>query len=238
MAVNLYGNINGTYQPPNIDAFALAKVQNNKPAVFRDTEAGKNMPAVKVNISPEGMRALHGTKLPGSIDIKAEQERMRYASEHQPVESFRSRLARELQQGTENLRAEKPYGKVTIEEKEEILMNSLRGIADEIAAGHENGTRVRFIEDPYTGDGYRKLSKDEELDILQQEFEEFTESRFGKKLQEAAEIVNKHMEELQKVLERNGKSSIRQKAYQTEKIPDDFIERVLKRARIHIAGLV
>jgi len=30
-------------------------------------------------------------------------------------------------------------------------------------------------------DGYRKLSKDEELDILQQEFEEFTESRFGKK---------------------------------------------------------
>lgn len=49
-------------------------------------------------------------------------------------------------------------------------------------------------------DGYRKLSKDEELDILQQEFEEFTESRFGKKQQEAAEMVNKQMEELQKFL--------------------------------------
>ena len=60
-----------------------------------------------------------------------------------------------------------------------------------------------------TEDGYRKLSKDEELDILQQEFEEFTESRFGKKQQEAAEMVNKQMEELQKVLEKSGKSSIR-----------------------------
>jgi len=86
-------------------------------------------------------------------------------------------------------------------------------------------------------DGYRKLSKDEELDILQQEFEEFTESRFGKKQQEAAEMVNKQMEELQKVLERSGKSSIRQRAYQTEKIPDDFLEKILERARMHIAGL-
>ena len=237
MSINLYGNVNGTYQPPNIDVFALAKAQNNKPVMFKDTEAGKNMPAVKVNISAEGLRALHGTKLPGSIDIKAEQERMRYASEHQPVESFRSRLAREFQHGTENLRAEKPYGKVTIEEKEDILMKSFRNIADEIVAGHDNGTRVRFIEDQNSEDGYRKLSKDEELDILQQEFEEFTESRFGKKQQEAAEMVNKQMEELQKVLERSGKSSIRQRAYQTEKIPDDFLEKILERARMHIAGL-
>ena len=91
---------------------------------------------------------------------------------------------------------------------------------------HDNGTRVRFIEDQNSEDGYRKLSKDEELDILQQEFEEFTESRFGKKQQEAAEMVNKQMEELQKVLERSGKSSIRQRAYQTEKIPEDFLEIV------------
>ena len=73
MSINLYGNVNGTYQSPNIDVFALAKAQNNKPVLFKDTEAGKNMPAVKVNISAEGLRALHGTKLPGSMDIKAEQ---------------------------------------------------------------------------------------------------------------------------------------------------------------------
>ena len=29
MPVYLYGNANGTYQPPNIDVFALAKAQNN-----------------------------------------------------------------------------------------------------------------------------------------------------------------------------------------------------------------
>ena len=58
MSINLYGNVNGTYQPPSIDVFALAKAQNNKPVMFKDTEAGKNMPAVKVNISAEGLRAL------------------------------------------------------------------------------------------------------------------------------------------------------------------------------------
>ena len=42
MSINLYGNVNGTYQPPNIDVFALAKAQNNKPVMFKDTEAGKN----------------------------------------------------------------------------------------------------------------------------------------------------------------------------------------------------
>ena len=41
MSINLYGNVNGTYQPPNIDVFALAKAQNNKPVMFKDTEAGK-----------------------------------------------------------------------------------------------------------------------------------------------------------------------------------------------------
>ena len=86
-------------------------------------------------------------------------------------------------------------------------------IADEIAAGYADGTRIRYALDNDSEDGYRKLSKDEELDILQQEFEEFTESRFGKKQQEAVEMVNKQMEELQKVLEKSGKS-------QTESIPN------------------
>ena len=121
------------------------KAQSNKPVMFKDTEAGNNMPAVKVKISAEGF--------------------------------------------------------------------------------------------PNSEDGYQKLPKDEELDILQQEFEEFTESRFGKKQQEAVEMVNKQIEELQKVLEKSGKRSIRQRAYQTEKIPDDFLEKILERARMHIAGL-
>ena len=31
MAVRLYGNVNGTYQKPNIDLFEMAKQQNNQP---------------------------------------------------------------------------------------------------------------------------------------------------------------------------------------------------------------
>lgn len=39
-------------------------------------------------ISEEGLRALHGSKMKGSVDIQRQMEEMRYISEHQPVESF------------------------------------------------------------------------------------------------------------------------------------------------------
>lgn len=44
MAINLYGNVSGTYQKPNIDLFEMARKQNNQPVKFCDTEAGKNLP--------------------------------------------------------------------------------------------------------------------------------------------------------------------------------------------------
>ena len=169
---------------------------------------------------------MHGTKLPGSMDVNAMNEQRKYESEHIPIESFYSRLSREYSNGVESVRAVETDHKVTWADKENALLNGFRTIADEIAAGYADGTRIRYALDNDSEDGYRKLSKDEELDILQQEFEEFTESRFGKK-----------QEELQKVLEKSGKSSIRQRAYQTEKIPDDFLEKILERARMHIAGL-
>lgn len=97
MAVHLYGNVNGTYQKPNIDLFEMAKKQNNQPIRFCDTEAGRNVPAIKVNISEEGLRALHGSKMNGSVDIQKQMEEMQYISEHQPVESFTNRLSRVMQ---------------------------------------------------------------------------------------------------------------------------------------------
>ena len=77
MPIHLFGNINGTYQPPQMNLLGSAKVQNSNPVRYNETEIGKNNPVVKVNISEEGLRALHGSKLPGSIDIKAEQERIK-----------------------------------------------------------------------------------------------------------------------------------------------------------------
>ena len=81
MAINLYGNVSGTYQKPNIDLFEMARKQNNQPVKFCDTEAGKNLPAIKVNISEEGLRALHGSKMKGSVDIQKQMEEMQYISE-------------------------------------------------------------------------------------------------------------------------------------------------------------
>lgn len=234
MPINLYGNINGTYQPPQMNLLGSAKQQDN-PIRYNETEIGKNKPVVKVNISEEGLRALHGSKLPGSIDIKAEQERIRYASDHQPTESYYTRMSREMNNALEQKREEN-NGNLTIEDRENALMSSFQSIADEIVRGYENGTRVRFVEVPDSEDGYRKLTKEDELEILQKEFDDLSEAKFGKKHQEEAEAIAKSLDALHKIMEENGKASANKK-YEPIKIPDDFLERLLRKSRTFIANL-
>ncbi len=235
MPVNLFGNINGTYQPPQMNLLGSAKVQNSNPVRYNETELGKNNPVVKVNISAEGLRALHGSKLPGSIDIKAEQERIKYASEHQPTESYYNRMSREMSNALEQKRAEN-NGNLTIEDREDALMSSFQSIADEIVKGYESGARVRFVEDSDSEDGYRKLTKEDELDILQKEFDDLSEAKFGRKQQEAAQAVAKSLADLHKALEKSGKGTS-SKEYEPIKIPDDFLERILRKSRMFIANL-
>ena len=234
MPINLYGNINGTYQPPQINLLDSVKPQNS-PVRYNETEVGKNNPVVKVNISKEGLRALHGSKLPGSIDIKAEQERIRYASDHQPTESYYTRMSREMNNALEQKRAEN-NGNLTIEDRENAIMNSFKSIADEIVSGYDNGTRIRFVEDSDSEDGYRRLTKEDELEILQKEFDDLSEAKFGRKQQEAAQAVAKSLADLHKVLEKSGKGTS-SKEYEPIKIPDDFLERLLRRSRKFIANL-
>ena len=235
MPVNLFGNINGTYQPPQMNLLGSAKVQNSNPVRYNETELGKNNPVVKVNISAEGLRALHGSKLPGSVDIKVEQEQIRYISEHQPTESYYNRMSREMSNALEQKRAEND-GNLTIEDREDALMSSFQSIADEIVKGYESGARVRFVEAPDSEDGYRKLTKEDELEILQKEFDDLSEAKFGKKQQEAAQAVAKSLDALHKVLEKSGKGTTAKK-YEPIKIPDDFLERLLRRSRKFIVNL-
>ena len=234
MPINLYGNINGTYQPPQINLLDSVKPQNS-PVRYNETEVGKNNPVVKVNISKEGLRALHGSKLPGSVDIKAEQERIRFASDHQPTESYYTRMSREMNNALEQKRAEN-NGNLTIEDRENAIMNSFKSIADEIVSGYDNGTRIRFVEDSDSEDGYRRLTKEDELEILQKEFDDLSEAKFGRKQQEAAQAVAKSLADLHKVLEKSGKGTS-SKEYEPIKIPDDFLERLLRRSRKFIANL-
>ena len=234
MPINLYGNINGTYQPPQINLLDSVKPQNS-PVRYNETEVGKNNPVVKVNISKEGLRALHGSKLPGSVDIKAEQERIRFASDHQPTESYYTRMSREMNNALEQKREEN-NGNLTIEDRENAIMNSFKSIADEIVSGYDNGTRIRFVEDSDSEDGYRKLTKEDELEILQKEFDDLSEAKFGKKHQEEAEAIAKSLDALHKIMEENGKASVHKK-YEPVKIPDDFLERLLRKSRMFIANL-
>ena len=233
MAVHLYGNVNGTYQKTNIDLFEIAKKKNEQPVKFRDTEAGRNIPEIKVNISEEGLRALHGSKLKGSVDIQKQTEDLRYISEHQPVDSFTNRLSRAMQNGYVQLCKENPDIDITIQKKADILLDEFREICDEITSGYEEGNRVRFIEDQTMEDGYRKLSKDDELFILFHEFKGFVESRFGKEHQEQSVKIVNAVNAMQKVKQELGYGDI--KYYEPEQIPEGFVENLLLGARQYIS---
>ena len=190
------------------------------------------MPAVKVNISLDGLKALHGTELPGSRDVNAMYERLKFESEHQPIESYYHRLLREYGEGVEKFCSGNPGRKATLTDKGNILLERFKSIANEISAGYADGTRIRFILDPDSDDGYRKLTEKDELQILLQDFNEFAESRFGKKHQEDVELVMKQMQAVQRINKQSGKISIGQ--YQPEKIPDGFLDRLLERAGNYI----
>lgn len=229
MAVNLYGNINGTYQKPNIDLLEMAKKQNNQSVQFCDTEVGKNDPVIKINISEEGLRALHGSKLKGSIDLEKSMEEIRFVSEHQPIENFTNRLSRVMQNSYLQIADNNSGEGISIQKKADVLLGEFKSICDEIVSGYEGGNRARFIEDSTSADGYRKLTKDEELSILLSEFEEFVEKRFGKQHQEESVKVAEIVNGLQKVKEEMGRGDIRY--YEPEYIPSDFVEKLLKTAR-------
>ena len=179
MAVYLYGNVNGTYQKPNIDLFEMAKKQNN-----------------------------------------------------QPVESFTNRLSRVMQDSFVQFTEDNSDEKLTIQKKGEILLEEFRGICDEITSGYEEGNRVRFIEDSTTEDGYRKLSKEDELSILLSEFSAFVEFRFGKEHQEQSVKVTNAINDFQKIKQELGYGDI--KYYEPEYIPDGFVENLKKAANQYV----
>ena len=144
-------------------------------------------------------------------------------------------MSREMNNALEQKREEN-NGNLTIEDRENAIMNSFKSIADEIVSGYDNGTRIRFVEDSDSEDGYRKLTKEDELEILQKEFDDLSEAKFGKKHQEEAEAIAKSLDALHKIMEENGKASAHKK-YEPIKIPDDFLERLLRRSRMFIANL-
>lgn len=228
MGINLYGNINGNrYSAQEINLFDSAKTQEKKPVTVSEFFAGKDMSAISVDISEEGLKALHGSKLPGSADPFETAAKIAYMSEHQPVESFTNQFSQMMPKNyTLSESGEAVFTPHTIEEKETALVEGFKRLYDEVSKGYDDGTRVRYIEDPTSDDGYRKLTKDEELSILKMEFDDFADSRFGeeKKAQEAA--IKESLREVQDILRKLGKEPVGPSIDMSEEIPERFAEKL------------
>lgn len=218
MGIALYGNINGyTYRPPQINLLDSAKSQNSNPATVANAYA--DMPTVEVNISEEGLKALHGSKLPGSADPFETAAQIAYMSEHQPIESYESKFSQIIPSSYEmNERGEPVYVHHTNEEKVAALSEGFKALVDEINKGYDEGTRVRYVEDATSADGFRKLTREEELDILKQEFDDFVDSRFGKERAAEDAKIKESLDALQELKKSLGRET---KEYKLEALSDE-----------------
>ena len=231
MGMNIVGNVNGSYKANQIDLFEIAKKRGIEQGPVKTVSSllGEDV-ALKVNISEEGLKALHGSKINGSTDLNSQISQMEFMSEHQPIESFTNRLSRTLQESYEGLSYEQ---RPSVEDKGKTVLNTFKEMTDEIISGYENGTRVRFVEDENSEDGYRRLTMEDELSILQDEYDEFVENRFGKEHTEQSVKVTKAINEFEKLKESLGKGPAR--TYEPEIIPDNFVEKLKNDSRSYVA---
>lgn len=227
MAVNLFGNINGrSYNPPTVDLFEMSREQNNQRISINETRVDKECMQVKVDISQEGLRALHGSKLKGSMNIDDVTNEIKYISEHQPIESFTNRFSQVMANDYLQL---KGSGTSVAEEKGNSLLSSFRNICDKIVSGYAEGNRIRYIEDDTSEDGFVKISKSEELSILLEEFSLFVENRFGKQYQEEAKKLADATNDIQNTKQKLGIGT--NEYYEPIQMPSGFVERLLNEAR-------
>lgn len=198
MSLNLYGNINGAhYRAPEINLFEKAKENKMEQIRFSDT-IGVDKPEIKVNISGEGLRALHGSKLNGSQDWEKTSKEIEFMTYHQPLENYMNMFPRMLPSNYEKAsNGEYTFVQRNEQEKADALVKGFESLYDEIKTGYAEGTRVRFVEDDTSDDGFRRISMNEEVGILKDEFEKFLHGRFGEEhqIENILQRVNRYMEE-------------------------------------------
>ena len=88
------------------------------------------------------------------------------------------------------------------------------------------------MEDESSEDGYRKLTKEEELEILQNDFEELVEERFGEKHRKINDEVLAALNAFGNVMDNSWL-----KYYEPEKITEEFVDGMLDQARKYIEEL-
>jgi len=141
MHIQIFGNINGGYKPIQQNLFEQAGKQEQQLIFMKDIDLRKGMPEIKVDISKEGLRALHGSRLKGQVNFEEQEKERKFLSEHQPVDSFSNGFRKAL----ENLK-QKDENEATIEEKGQAVTDAFKSMVDEIVAGYADDKRLRFVE--------------------------------------------------------------------------------------------
>lgn len=231
MHIQIFGNINGVYKPIQQNLFEQAGKQEQQLKFMKDSDLRKGMPEIKVDISEEGLRALHGSRLRGQVNLEEQEKERKFLSEHQPVDSFSNGFRKAL----ENLK-QKDGNETMIEEKGQAVTNAFKSMADEIVAGYTDGNRLRFVEDTTSEDGYRKLSMEDELKLLKDEFDDFVNFRFGKERQEQNEKVAEAVNSMNKINYKYGLGEVTK--YHPEKIPDGFAEKLTHISREYLENIM
>lgn len=118
------------------------------------------------------------------------------------------------------------------------MLKAYASFYDEIIKGYEDGTRETYVEDKDSENGYRKLTKEEELAELDKAFKDYSERYAKNRDQGILNIISKHAEKVSRLS--SGRARISGEAQQhierlKKEMPADFTDRMVNASKSFVS---
>ena len=130
--------------------------------------------SVTLSISDEGLRALHGTKLHGAVDVEKAKQMQEILPKlsYNPADEHLWSMREKVSDAMELLKEQPPN--YTFDDMVSIRLDAYASEYDSLEKAYEAGTREVWITDGFDEDGdfkFHQVTKEEDFEYLQDAFE-------------------------------------------------------------------
>lgn len=150
-------------------------------------EANRQNTVVKADFVPEGIHvsiSKEGLEKYRSDMVEAQKQKRENEENFEKTVSeckillkhHRYMIGGQINDIMEAKKRERQYSSLTSEDRAESMLEAYADLYDEIIRGYEDGTREIYVADDESPEGYRLLTKEEELERLDDAYKELSES--------------------------------------------------------------
>ena len=220
-----------------------AETNQKNPVVKADFFPGE----VQVSISKEGLKQYRSSMVEEQKKRIEDEEKFEATIREDKIllKSHRYMISGETNHIMETKKREREGASLTSEDRAQSMLEAYANLYDEIVRGYEDGTREIYVDDAESPNGYRLLTKEEELERLDDAYKELSE---GYEMQlerdrEANEIILKQYRKIaasiavqrgrnDKVMEYLEKAKMLEEQMKAEWNPKDLARNLLRGSRL------